>query len=178
MNTARIRLARFNRFTWSLSFRLAFMALAVCLAAQTLAVGLRYGFSTGIPWLSDLAAWSFAALVMFAIPVATGLDGHVRIDIFRESQTSRTRLWADRLATCLLLLPMAGIVVITGFPQFVSAFTGGEASLQAGGLPGHWIVRFLPLAGFCLAVVQALASAFSATPDIDAASAASHESRK
>ncbi|MEZ5871557.1 MAG: TRAP transporter small permease subunit [Nitratireductor sp.] len=151
------KLAPFVRLVRFLILSLAFLGLAVCLGAQVVVVVMRYGFSSGIPWLSDLAGWSFATLVMLAIPVALTLDGHVRIDIFRERQAAGARFRTDAIATLLLFVPMAAAIVITCFPQFLAAFVQGEASSQAGGLPGHWIVRFLPIAGFALAVVMALA---------------------
>ena len=147
----------FARWLHHLTLGLAFLALFLCLCGQAMVVLLRYGFSFGFPWLSDMASWSFAAFVMLAIPVALAADGHVRIDIFRERQTGRQRIMTDYWATCLLLVPLACVIVETTWPQAVAAYAGSETSLQAGGLPGHWAIRLLPAIAFILAVVQAVA---------------------
>lgn len=135
------------------------LLLAVALGAELAGVVLRYGFGGGALWLQDLALWCFSALALLAIPVAIGLDAHVRVDLFRERMRPSLRARFDRLAILLLLFPLFGLLAWLTWPQAVAAWRIGETSQQIGGLAGYWLVRFVPAVAGALSLLQGAAHA-------------------
>ena len=132
-------------------------ALGLAGAAQLASVALRYGFGLGYLWLNDLAAWSFAALIVLSLPVALAMDANVRVDILRARQGRRSQAIFDRLALVLLLFPLFSLLIWAAAPQILMSWKIGEASAQSGGLPGYFIVRTLPGIAAALMVLQGAA---------------------
>jgi TRAP-type mannitol/chloroaromatic compound transport system permease small subunit len=131
--------------------------LAVLAVSQLSAVFLRYFLGQGFIWLGDVASWSFAGLVVLAMPVALARDANIRVDAFVEDagDTFRTRI--DVAAILLLLVPMFLLIVATAWPQMIMSWRIQEASPQIGGIPGYFLIRSLPVVGALLMVLQGLA---------------------
>jgi TRAP-type mannitol/chloroaromatic compound transport system permease small subunit len=131
--------------------------LAVLAVSQLSAVFLRYFLGQGFIWLGDVASWSFAGLVVLAMPVALARDANIRVDAFVEDagDTFRTRI--DVAAILLLHVPMFLLIVATAWPQMIMSWRIQEASPQIGGIPGYFLIRSLPVVGALLMVLQGLA---------------------
>lgn len=133
------------------------LALAAAGSAQLASVALRYGLGLGYLWLNDLAAWSFATLIILSLPVALALDANVRVDLFRAGQGARSKAVLDRLAMALLLLPLFSLLIWSGLPQIAMSWRIGESSGQIGGLPGYFLIRSLPALSAGLMLLQGAA---------------------
>lgn len=138
--------------------------LGLIFVGQLIVVILRYVFGVGFIELQDAVAYSFAALVVLSLPVAQALDAHVRVDIFRASQSAPVRTWFDRVGLLAFLLPVFGLTIWWVWPDIAYSWSIREASVETGGLPGLFLVKStLPLA--CgLMILQGLAG-FLAGPE-------------
>ena len=134
-------------------------ALAVIVVGQLAVVILRYGFGIGFLELQDAVAYAFAALVVLGLPVALYDDAHVRVDVFREGQSLRTRAWFDLSGLVLFLLPVFGLTLWHVWPDITYSWSIREGSIETGGLPGFFLVKScLPVA--CgLMILQGVARA-------------------
>ncbi|MBN2905511.1 MAG: TRAP transporter small permease subunit [Rhodobacteraceae bacterium] len=140
------------------------VALALCVAAglfltaAVLAiVVLRYGFGTGFIELQDAAAYGFAVLMVFSLPVALTRNGHVRVEVVSERLPPRYLRVADALALVAFLVPVFGLLIHAWWPQLSYAWSIREGSVETGGLGGLYLVKTaLPVAA-ALMIAQGLA---------------------
>ncbi len=78
-------------------------------------------------------------------------DGHVRIDLFRERMTSRTRHWVEFLGCLLFAIPYCLIVAWFSIDFVERSWHLNEASDSATGLPYRWAIKaFMPIGMFTL----------------------------
>jgi TRAP-type mannitol/chloroaromatic compound transport system permease small subunit len=126
------------------------LTLAVCLVlvglllcSQISIVILRYCFGVGFLELQDFTGYVFACLVTLSIPVALVLDRHVRVDVWREHQSSAQRRLLDNAGVLLLLLPVFALSLYLVFPEIAYAWQIREGSRETGGLAGVYLVKTL-----------------------------------
>jgi TRAP-type mannitol/chloroaromatic compound transport system permease small subunit len=160
-----------NRFFGIMANWLVLLAALVC----ALDAILRYGVN-GILYLSSSSAsmqWLFdlyrnnsntlrdLQLVMFAGMVMLGaawtfkVNEHVRVDLFYNSVSDRTRVWIDIIGCLLFLIPFCVLMMYFSWPWFMESWTGNELSQNAGGMPRWPLKMFVPL-GFALLLLQGL----------------------
>lgn len=132
-------------------------ALVLTLSMLVVVVG-RYGFGTGSIKIQDAANYAFAAFVIFALPVCMAQGGHVRVEVLSERLSPRYRIWADRVALVLFLIPVFWLIIWAYWPSLMYSWAIREAAIETGGLPGLYLVKTtLPLAaGFM--IVQGIAA--------------------
>jgi TRAP-type mannitol/chloroaromatic compound transport system permease small subunit len=108
------------------------------LAAVLISAGnaaMRYGMNmSSNAWL-EIQWYLFSLIFMLGAGYTLKHGGHVRIDIVHGRLTPRARAWVDLLGSLLFLLPMAGLVGWLGWTGFHEAYSIGEMSPDAGGLP-------------------------------------------
>ncbi len=130
------RLAAFLSWVW--------MALIVVIV---LAVVLRFAFGIGRIELEELQWHLYAFGFLVGIVACAGRDRHVRVDVFRERMSPRTRDLIDLYGILLLQLPFLVLVLWSALPFVADSFAVGEESSSAGGLPFRWLLKsVLPLA--------------------------------
>lgn len=135
-------LARLHRVLMGLCSGL----LAVLLLAEVAIVLLRYCLGIGFLELQDLAAYSFAALVLLALAPALHADRHVRVDVFREHQSGRTRRRVDLAGAMVLLMPVFAVTLYLSLPEVIYSWQILESSKETGGLGGLFLIKtLLPL---------------------------------
>jgi TRAP-type mannitol/chloroaromatic compound transport system permease small subunit len=153
----------------------AWLALAM-VAVTFLVVVLRYLFDLGWIALQESVTYMHALLFMLGIGYALRHDGHVRVDIFYQRLSPRGRAWVDLLGTLLLLFPVCLFIAWMAWDYVAASWAVAEASREAGGLPGVYLLKTLILVMPALVMVQGLATALRnalflagiAVPDADA----------
>lgn len=130
----------------------------------------RYLFSASSLGLEELSWHLYAAIFLLGIPFALQANVHVRVDLFYDRFSAKTKALIDLIGTVVFLLPTCLIVIWSGWqftaaayqlgtqPDSVSAFfnqlvsTGiGEKSQDPGGLLNRWIIKgVIPLSFFFL----------------------------
>jgi len=139
-------------------------ALALCVVAGLFLTGavlaivvLRYGFGTGFIELQDAAAYAFAVLMAFSLPVTLARGGHVRVEVVSERLPAGYLRGADLIALVLFLIPLFGLLIRAWWPDLAYAWSIREGSVETGGLGGVYLVKTaLPLAAG-LMILQGIA---------------------
>lgn len=103
--------------------------------------------------LRDLQLVLFAGMVMLGASWTFKVNEHVRVDLFYNSVSDRTRVWIDLIGTILFLMPFCILMIYFSWPWFMESWTGNELSQNAGGMPRWPLKLFVPL-GFALLLLQ------------------------
>lgn len=104
-------------------------------------VVMRYIFDSGLIWLQESLTWMHAMVFMLGAAYTLQQEEHVRVDIFYRKMTDKQRAWVNLLGVLIFLFPMCGVFVYTSLDYIVAAWSIGEISRNAGGLP----YPFIPL---------------------------------
>lgn len=126
----------------------SWLALSMVLVTFSVAM-LRYGFDIGWVWLQETYVWMHGAIIMLAVAYTFLHEGHVRVDVYYRGASPRYRAWVDLLGTLFLLFPMLGVVTWYTLPYVAISWQRLEASREAGGLPGLYLLKST-IAAFCL----------------------------
>ena len=130
----------------------------------------RYLFSSSSLGLEELSWHLYAAIFLLGMPLALQSNSHVRVDLFYEHFSPKTKAIIDLVGTAIFLIPTCLIIIWAGWhftlsayqlgtqPDSVSNFfnqlvsTGiGERSQDPGGLLNRWIIKgVIPLSFFFL----------------------------
>jgi TRAP-type mannitol/chloroaromatic compound transport system permease small subunit len=126
------------------------------MAVIVLAVVLRFAFGIGRIELEELQWHLYALGFLMGIVACTTRDRHVRVDVFRERMSPRTRDWVDLYGILLLQLPFLVLVSWSALPFVADSFAVGERSASAGGLPFRWLLKSVLPLSFALLFVATL----------------------
>ncbi len=149
---------RIDRLNESIGRAVAWLALAMVMIAAFVVVA-RYGFNWGRVWLQESYVWLHAALFMLGAAYTLRHDAHVRVDIFYRPAGARFKAWVDLLGSLLLLAPVVVVVAVVSLPYVARSWRGLEASREAGGLPGLFLLKTVILLFCGLILAQGLALA-------------------
>ena len=125
----------------------SWLTLAMVLIAVFVVIT-RYGFAWGRVWIQASYVWLHGILFMLAAGYTLVHDGHVRVDIFYRPASPCFRAWVDLLGSLLLLAPVVIMVALVSWPYVAESWAHLEASREAGGLPGLFLLKTVIL-GFC-----------------------------
>ncbi|MBN8294839.1 TRAP transporter small permease subunit [Rhodobacter sp. NTK016B] len=119
----------------------AALAVISLLMAQIVIVALRYVFSLGAPWATDLLTYLFFLIVSLPLVGVILSNESVRVDVFSDRFSRRTRRIIDRIALLGLLFPAAGWAAWTSVPMVRTSWRVLESSPTLGGLPGFFLLK-------------------------------------
>lgn len=126
----------------------AWLMLAMVLIAFVVVV-LRYVFSLGWVWMQESFVWLHGAVFMLGAGYALLHGGHVRVDIFYRTASTRFRAWVDIFGVLFLLAPMMLVVLFFSEGFVTRSWARLEGSGEAGGLPGLFLLKtVIPV--FCI----------------------------
>lgn len=111
-----------------------------------LSVVMRYVFGQGSIMLEEITWHIYGAAWLVGLSYALVHDDHVRVDVFHELFSPRTKAWVEFFGILLLLLPFLLIFLWDAIPYFWQAYELNESSQAPDGLPARWVLKFfLPL---------------------------------
>lgn len=126
---------------------------AVMALTTTYIVISRALFNTGSVATQDSVTYMHALVLMCAAAYTLRCDGHVRVDIFYRRYSPLQKAWLDALGVLLLLLPFCAFTIVVSWNYVASAWAIREGSVDAGGIPGVFILKTLiPLNAATLAL--------------------------
>jgi TRAP-type mannitol/chloroaromatic compound transport system permease small subunit len=128
----------------------SWLTLAMVLITFVVVV-LRYVFNIGFVWLQESYVWLHGVVFMVGAGYTLLHEGHVRVDIIYRTASPRYRAWVDLGGALLLLGPMVAMVWIVAWPYVLTSWERLEASREAGGLPGLFMLKSVLLV-FCVCV--------------------------
>jgi TRAP-type mannitol/chloroaromatic compound transport system permease small subunit len=113
----------------------------------------RKAFDMSSNGLLEIQWYLFAAVFMLGAGYGFLRNSHVRIDFISSRLSPRTRNIIDVLGILLVLFPFCILLIALSWPFFLSAYTSGEMSQNAGGLI-RWPAYLLVPVGFALLMMQ------------------------
>ena len=116
----------------------------------------RYLFQTGSIALQELEWHLFDIVILLGIGYTLQQNLHVRVDIFYDSFSERTRNIVDIFAFCFFIFPFSLLIIYIGFDFVMLSFHQLEGSSNPGGLPYRYIVKSLMPLAFVLLGLQVL----------------------
>lgn len=129
--------------------------LAVVLLTFGLVV-MRYGFDRGSIATQELVLHLNAAAFLLGGAYALLRDAHVRVDIVQQRWSPRTQARVEMAGLLLLLLPFCAALFWLSLDYVAASWRLREASREAGGLPGVYLVKSLiPVSAALLALAGA-----------------------
>jgi len=134
---------------------------ALLLLAIVFDVILRYLFNMSFIWLAELEVYLFSFIILFGIAYTFRHDKHVRVDVFYDRWSTQRKAVVNFIGGILFLVPWCVVSIIACWKYFMFSFTFKENSPQSGGLPYLFILKFCLLLGFCLLLLQGIASILS-----------------
>ena len=135
-------------------------ALAVLILLVVYDALKRYLFQSGSIALQELEWHLFDVVIMLGIAYTLQRSAHVRVDIFYDQYSDRTRHLINIFGALFFILPFSLLIIYVGFDFVVISFDQMEASSDPGGLSYRFLVKsLLPLA-FVLLIVQTLSEVY------------------
>lgn len=122
-----------------------------------LVVMLRYVFKIGWTWFEELYIWQHAIIFMVGAGYTLLKDGHVRVDVFYRPASPQRKSLIDFIGSLLLLLPFTIQIAVNSTGWVAKSWASLEASRDAGGLPGLFLLKSVLLVFCILLGLQGLA---------------------
>ena len=139
---------------WTSNFTAVILALLVLLVVYD--ATMRYLFSAGSTALQELEWHFFDVVILLSIAYTMRMGAHVRVDIFYDRFSEKTKRLVDIFSILFFILPFSVLIVYIGYGFVEVSFLQNEASSDPGGLPYRWIVKSLILVAFVLLALEAL----------------------
>lgn len=131
------------------------LAMVLLISGNTLA---RYLFNASTVWLQELEWHLMAVVALWGISLMQLRGTPVRVDLFYQHFSARTKLWIEFLTTLLVMLPFSLFVVGLGWKFAAYSFSLAEISPDPGGMPWRWAVKSLVVSGYALLAVVAFST--------------------
>lgn len=145
------------RFSFAGTLRgLAAVAVISLLMLQIVVVALRYVFSIGAPWATDLLTYLFFFIVSLPLAGVLLRNESVRVDVMNQRFPPALRDWIDRFALLGLLFPAMAWAAWKSVPMVQTSWRVLESSPTLGGLPGFFILKTITALLFVTLAVVAL----------------------
>ena len=134
----------------------SWLALLMVLVTFSVVI-LRYLFDTG--WIAMQESVTFMHALLFLVGAAYTLkhQGHVRVDIFFRKFSDHGRAWVDLLGTLFLLMPVCIYILLVSWDYVALSWSMQEASQEAGGLGGVYLLKSMILVMALLLLLQGIA---------------------
>lgn len=117
----------------------------------------RYLLSSGSIAMQELINYLHGTLFMLGVAYAVHSGAHVRVDIFYQRFSARTRAWVDALGCLLFLIPLCLFTLLISQDFVTASWAIGERSAEPGGLPAVFLLKSLIPAMSVLLLLSALA---------------------
>lgn len=106
----------------------------------------RYLFSSGSIALQELEWHLFDFVILFGISYTLSQNAHVRVDIFYEEFSKKTKFIINIISVLVFILPFSMLIIYLGFDFVLLSFEQNEISSNPGGLEYRFIVKaFMPI---------------------------------
>lgn len=136
-------------------------AMAVLVVAMTTIivydVTMRFVFKRGSVALQELEWHLFAVIFLIGAAYTYRHDGHVRVEVFFQRFSPRTKAWINIAGNLLFLLPLSVLVISSSWGFVSSSWQYHETSPDPGGLPATFLIKATIPLGFALLILQGAA---------------------
>ena len=133
------------------AFILALLVILVVYDATS-----RYLFSEGSTALQELEWHLFDVVILLSIAYTLRNNAHVRVDIFYEHFSKKSKLLINIFSFLFFVLPLCALIIYIGIGFVEMSYLQHEASSDPGGLKYRWVVKSLMPLAFILLALQAI----------------------
>jgi len=141
-----------DSFTERFGRLLAYLIPLMMLGTAAVVI-MRYGFGQGMTALQESVTYLHGTVFMLGAAYTLKHGGHVRVDIFYQRYSPRTKAWIDSIGCIVFLLPLCGLILFTSWEFAGNAWAIHETSVEPGGLPFVYLLKsLLPLMAINLAL--------------------------
>ncbi len=123
-------------------------------------VTFRYLFNDTQVWMIELEWYLFGILFLLCGAWSWMEDRHVRVDVFYQKFSPKTKNNINRWGHVLLGLPWLAIVIYSSFKYAGYSLRWNEGSPDPGGLPARYIVKYMMTLGFVLMFIVGIHKLF------------------
>jgi len=116
----------------------------------------RYLFHSGSIALQELEWHLFDIVMMFSIAYTLKYNQHVRVDLFYEHFSPKTKVFVDIFGILFLVLPFSSLIIIYSIDFISLSISQLESSSDPGGLPYRYLIKSLMFFSFIIVVLQAI----------------------
>ncbi len=141
---------RFTRFIGNSSA----LVLALLILLVVYDALMRYLFHSGSIALQELEWHLFDVVILFGIAYTLHRSAHVRVDIFYEHFSDKTKAVIDMISALFFITPLSLLIIYVGLDFVTLSFLQQEASSNPGGLPYRFIVKALMPLAFLFLLLQ------------------------
>lgn len=120
-------------------------------------VVLRYAFDIGWIALQESTTYMHAIIFMLGAAYTLKHNAHVRVDIFYQRCSIKTKAWIDCIGALLLLMPVTGFIIISSWEYVSDSWAIQESSRNSGGLPGVYLLKTSIIFMAGLLILQSIA---------------------
>ena len=121
----------------------------------------RYLFSSGSTALQELEWHFFDVVILLSIAFTLKQNAHVRVDIFYDHFSAKTKAIINIFAGIFFILPLSALIIYMGTNFVEMSFIQNEASSDPGGLKYRWIVKSLMPLAFVFLILQTFKEIYS-----------------
>lgn len=116
----------------------------------------RYAFNVGWIALQESVAYMHAIIFMLGAAYTLKHNGHVRVDIFYQRCSDKTKAWIDCWGTVFLLWPVMGFIIWSSWAYVGDSWSIQESSRNSGGLPGIYLLKTCIIIMAVLLILQSI----------------------
>lgn len=135
---------------------IAWLTLAMVLVTCAVVLA-RYVFSIGSIALQESVMYMHGLVFMLGIGFTLKERGHVRVDVFYERMSERTKTLVDMAGHLFFLVPVSVFIFWISLDYVSFAWKLRESSGQPGGLPGIYLMKTLIPVMAVLLLLQGIA---------------------
>ncbi len=117
----------------------------------------RYFFNAGSVALQELEWHIFDIIFLLGLSYTLKHDKHVRVDIFYENYSKKTKALIDIISNLFLIIPFSLILLYVSYGYVELSFNQNEISPDPGGLGYRYVIKSMIMVGFALLLLQSIA---------------------
>lgn len=114
----------------------------------------RYLLNAPTIWSFELGYMAMGTHFLLGAAYTLREDAHIRIDIFYNAFSAKTKAWVDAIGFLALMLPASWWLSYALWNYAATAYLTGEQSGQSAWNPIIWPFRMVFFAGFALLALQ------------------------
>ncbi|MBE0362869.1 hypothetical protein PULV_a0457 [Pseudoalteromonas ulvae UL12] len=155
------------------------LAWSTCLMVliMTSVVILRYVFNLGWIAMQESIIYIHASVFMLGCGYALKYNEHVRVDVLYRHLSQTKQAWVDCFGIVFLLIPTTVFILWSSYDYVLQSWQVKEGSIEAGGIPGVYLLKTLLFLFPVTLLLQAIAQlcrvllTLMKSPDVDATKA-------
>ena len=118
----------------------------------------RYLFNASSVTISEIQWHIFDIIFLLGLSYTMQQDKHVRVDLFYDSYSPKTKAIVDIVGTIFLIIPFILIVIYTSYTLVEMSYLQDEISSDPGGLSYRYLIKGMIIVGFVLLLLQSISN--------------------